>query len=58
MSGSVSAITRFLYHIEKDPLGVKVDAMELQSRDTEGTQLALIIQVSGLVLNPPKMAKK
>ena len=58
VSGSLSAITRFLYHIEKDPMGVKVETMELQSRDTEGTQLALIIQVSGLVLNPPKMAKK
>lgn len=57
VAGSMSAITRFLYQIERDPLGVKVDAMELQSRDTEGSQLALVVQVSGLLLNPPKGGK-
>jgi len=58
VSGSLPAITKFLYHIERDPMGVKVDSMELQSRDNEGSQLALIIQVSGLLLNPPKQAKR
>jgi hypothetical protein len=52
VSGNLSAITKFLFQIERDPMGVKVDSMELQSRDTEGAQLALVIQVSGLVLNP------
>ncbi|TAK93565.1 MAG: hypothetical protein EPO07_17960 [Verrucomicrobia bacterium] len=57
VSGSLSSIARFLYQVERDPLGVKVDSMELQSRDTEGSQLALVIQVSGLLLNPPKQSK-
>ena len=58
VAGSLSAIAHFLFQIEHDPLGVKVDSMELQSRDTEGSQLALVVQVSGLLLNPPKQAKR
>jgi len=58
VSGSLTAISRFLYDIERDPLGVKVDSMELQSRDPEGSQLALVIQVSGLLLNPPKLTSR
>jgi Tfp pilus assembly protein PilO len=54
VAGSLSAISRFLFQIERDPMGVKVDSMELTARDTEGSQLALVIQVSGLSLNPPK----
>jgi Tfp pilus assembly protein PilO len=54
VSGSLSSIAHFLYQIERDPLGVKVDSMELTARDNEGSQLALVIQVSGLLLNPPK----
>jgi Tfp pilus assembly protein PilO len=54
VAGSLSAISRFLFQVERDPMGVKVDSMELTARDTEGSQLALVIQVSGLSLNPPK----
>jgi len=57
ISGSLPAITRFLYQIEHDAMGVKVDALELQSRDTEGSQLTLVVQVSGLLLNAPKGGK-
>jgi hypothetical protein len=58
VAGSLPAITRFLFEIERDRLGVKVDSMELSSRNTEGSQLALVIQVSGLLLNPPKQGKR
>jgi hypothetical protein len=58
VAGTLSAIIRFLYQIERDRLGVKVDSMELTSRNTEGSQLALVIQVSGLLLNPPKQGKR
>lgn len=51
-AGSLSTITRFLYEVEKDPLGMKVDVVELNSRDNAGAQLSLGLQVSGLVLNP------
>jgi Tfp pilus assembly protein PilO len=58
VAGNLPAIARFLFQIERDPLGVKVDSMELTARDTQGSQLALIIQVSGLLLNPPKQGSR
>ncbi|MCW5552515.1 MAG: hypothetical protein KIS67_10215 [Verrucomicrobiae bacterium] len=54
VAGNLAAIARFLYQIERDPLGVKVDSLELTTRNVDGSQLALVIQVSGLLLNPPK----
>lgn len=54
VGGSLSAIAQFLYLVERDPLGVKVDSLELTSRNNEGSQLSLVVQVSGLLLNPPK----
>jgi hypothetical protein len=51
--GSLSALTRFLYEVEKDKLALKVEAVEITSRDNDGQQLSLGLQVSGLLL-PPK----
>ena len=48
--GSIQALTRFLYEMEKDPLALKIDSVEMNARDKEGRQLALAVQVSGLVL--------
>ena len=39
--------------LDKDPLAVKVDLVELTARDKEGKQLTLGLQVSGLLINPP-----
>ena len=58
LAGGLPAISRFLFQIERDPLGVKVDSMELTTKDNEGAQLALVVQISGLLLNPPKQAKR
>ena len=58
VGGSLAAIARFLYLVERDPLGVKVDSFELTSRNNEGSQLALVVQVSGLLLNPRKNTPK
>lgn len=58
VGGTLSSVARFLYQIERDPMGVKVDSMEITSRNTDGSQLAMVVQVSGLLLNPqPKAAK-
>ena len=48
--GTLPALTRFLYEIEKDPLGLKVESVELTSRDDNGQQLQLGLQISGLQL--------
>jgi hypothetical protein len=50
--GSIQALTRFLYNVEKDPLALKVEAVEITSRDNDGQQLSLALQVSGLLLHP------
>jgi hypothetical protein len=51
-AGNLSSITQFLYDLEKDPMALRVETLEISSRDAEGQQLALGMQVSGLVLNP------
>ena len=51
--GSMSTLTRFLYEVEKDPIALKVDSMDITARDNDGQQLALALQISGLLLNPP-----
>jgi hypothetical protein len=52
--GSLSTLARFLYDIEKDPLALKVDSIEINSRGEDGQQLALGLQVSGLLLGRPE----
>lgn len=55
-SGSLDTLSRFLFEVEKDPMALKLQAVELSSRDNEGRQLALGVQVSGLVLTPRESA--
>jgi Tfp pilus assembly protein PilO len=52
-SGSMRSMLRFLWNVEKDPLGLKVEDMVISSRDNNGQQLSLGLQLSGLVLEPP-----
>ena len=49
--GTMPALTRFLYEIEKDPLALRIEAVEITARDNDGQQLGLGLQVSGLQLN-------
>jgi hypothetical protein len=51
-SGNLATITRFLYEVEKDPLALKVDLVELGTRDNDGALLTLGLQVSGLLYSP------
>ena len=52
-AGGLGALTRFLYELERDALGLKVESLELTARDDNGEQLTLGLQVSALLLNPP-----
>jgi hypothetical protein len=53
VTGTLTQIFNFLYAVESSPMGLKVDSIELASRDDRGLQLALGLTVSGLILNPP-----
>lgn len=52
VSGNLSTLSRFLYNIERDPMALKLQSVELSARDNEGQQLTLGLQVSALVLTP------
>lgn len=56
-SGTLASLSRFLYEIEKDPMALRLDSMEITARDKDGQQLALGLQISGLVLNSSEGAK-
>jgi hypothetical protein len=49
----MQTLLHFLYNMEKDPLGVKIESFELTSRDDNGRQLTLGLDLSGLVLPAP-----
>jgi len=51
-TGDLRQLSRFLYDVEREPMALKMDAIELGARDKEGQQLSLGLQISGLVLNP------
>ena len=50
-AGNLPALTRFLYSVEKDPMALKIESLELTARDDTANQLSLGLQVSGLLLN-------
>ncbi len=56
-TGSLAALTRFLYEVEKSALALKVDAVELNARDDSGSRLSLGLLVSGLRLVPLEARK-
>jgi len=51
-TGNVGALTRFLYEVEKSPLALRIDTLDLTSRDDVGQKLTLSLVVSGLRLEP------
>lgn len=51
-SGSLWTLSRFLYDVEKGPMALKVESVDLSSHDNDGQQLTLGLQVDGLVLTP------
>jgi hypothetical protein len=52
-AGDLEHLSRFLYRVEREPMALKLESVELGARDKEGRQLSLGLQLSALVLNPP-----
>jgi len=50
--GEIGTLSRFLYTLEKGPMALKVDALELTARDAAGQQLTLGLEINGLALLP------
>jgi hypothetical protein len=53
VTGSYGTVIRFLYDLEKDPMGLQVEGVELTARDDAGQQISLGIDLSGLLLPVP-----
>jgi hypothetical protein len=51
-SGTLATLSRFVYELEHSPLALRVDSVELTSRDDYGQKLTLGLIVSGLRLSP------
>ncbi len=51
-SGDISSLSKFLYDLESNPMALKLESVELASRDKTGKQLGLSLEFSGLVLTP------
>jgi Tfp pilus assembly protein PilO len=49
-SGDLGALSKLIYNIEKGPLAVRLDSVELSSHDTSGQQMTLGLEINGLAL--------
>ncbi|HTV60965.1 MAG TPA: hypothetical protein VMH30_00195 [Verrucomicrobiae bacterium] len=49
-SGNLFTLTRFLYQIESDPMPIQIESVQLTSRDDQGQELSLGLDLSGLAL--------
>jgi hypothetical protein len=51
-TGTIPTLTRFIYELERSPMALRVDSIEMTSRDDSGQKLTLGLIVSGLRLSP------
>jgi hypothetical protein len=50
-TGTLATLSHFLYELERSPLALRVDSVELTARDESGQKLSLGLIVSGLRLS-------
>jgi len=53
ISGTLSTLSQFLYDVEKGPMALKLDSMELSAGDHSGDQMTMTLQISGLARHDP-----
>jgi hypothetical protein len=53
LGGSLGTLSRYLYDVERGPLALRVDTVELNAHDNMGQQLTLGLDVDGLALTLP-----
>jgi hypothetical protein len=51
-TGTLTALSRFLFEVERSPLALRVESNELLSRDESGQRLTLSLIATGLRLSP------
>jgi len=51
-AGDLGTLSRFIYDVENSEMALRIESVELTSRNSDGKQLALGLSVSGLRLSP------
>jgi hypothetical protein len=51
-SGDLGTLSKLIYDLEKGPLALRLDVVELSSHDTAGQQMTLGLEINGLALIP------
>ena len=51
--GNLASLTRFLYELEREPLAVRLESLEITANDDRGERLTLGVNFSGLCLQTP-----
>ena len=49
-SGDLGSLTRFLYEMEKGPMAIRLDTVELGAHDNTGQQMTMSVDIDGLAL--------
>ena len=53
-AGNLGTLSKFLYDLERGPLALRLDSLELTARDKEGQQMTLSTEINGLALVQPE----
>lgn len=56
-AGDLGTLSRFLYDLEKGPMALRLDAVEIGARDKDGQQLTMSVEINGLALINPEKKK-
>jgi Tfp pilus assembly protein PilO len=56
-AGDLETLSRFLYDLEKNPMALKLESVELTSHDNTGQELVMGLRISGLVLTPTEQSQ-
>ncbi len=49
-SGDLGTLSQFLYDLEKGPMALRLDSVELGAKDKDGLQMTMSTDINGLAL--------
>jgi Tfp pilus assembly protein PilO len=52
-SGDLGALSKFLYDLERGPMALRLDSLELGAHDKDGQQMTLSTEINGLAFIQP-----
>jgi Tfp pilus assembly protein PilO len=52
-AGDLGALSKFLYDVERGPVALRLDSLEITERDKDGQELTMSAEINGLALLQP-----